>query len=140
MFEKEIGIKCGAINTKNSDLIDERLKRLYRSLYLYIILNWTVVIPLHLYIKPSLEDVLQMENGEVPLEDTEDFFLHKAGLTVIPICAKKKQQQHLGHFPQKKPQKINKTCPALSTFLTERKKVTTQFKFRCYYKKKRYPF
>lgn len=30
VFEKEIGIKCGAINTKNSDLTDERLKRLYR--------------------------------------------------------------------------------------------------------------
>lgn len=75
MFEKEIGIKCGAINTKNLDLTDERLKTLYRSLYLYIILNWTVVIPLRLYIKPSLEDVLQVENEEVPLEDTEDSFV-----------------------------------------------------------------
>lgn len=43
-------------------------------------------------------------------------FLHKAGLAVIPTCAKK---QHLGHFPQKQQQK-NKTnkqqkpCPALS--------------------------
>lgn len=53
-----------------------------------------------------------MENGEVPLEDTEDFFLHKAGLTVIPICAKKKQQQHLGHFPQKKPQKNKQNMPS----------------------------
>lgn len=41
---------------------------------LYNILNWTVVIPLHLYIKPSFEDVLQMENEEVPLSDTGPFF------------------------------------------------------------------
>lgn len=74
VFEKEIGIKCGAINTKNFDLTDERLKTLYRSLYLYIILNWTVVIPLRLYIKPSLEDVLQVASQRVSLNDTEDLF------------------------------------------------------------------
>lgn len=56
------------------------------------------------------------------------------------LCQKKnRKQQHLGHFPKKQKNK-NKTCPALSTFQTERRKVTTQFKFRCYYKKKRYPF
>lgn len=44
VFEKEIGIKCGAINTKNLDLTDERLKTLYRSLYLYIIPDWTFSI------------------------------------------------------------------------------------------------
>lgn len=76
MSEKQIGIKCGAINTKNLDLTDERLKTLYRSLYLYIILDWTVVIPLRLYRKPSLEDVLQVENEGVPLVD---FFRTKPG-------------------------------------------------------------
>lgn len=74
VFEKEIGIKCGAINTKELDLTDERLETLYRSLYLYIILDWTVVIPLRLYRKPSTEDVLQVENEKVPLEDTVEFF------------------------------------------------------------------
>lgn len=90
-LNKETGIKCGAINTKNLDLTDERLKTLYRSLYLYIILNWTVVIPLRLYIKPSLEDVLQVEKEAVSFEDTGlfFFFLYKAGLAVIPTCAKK---------------------------------------------------
>lgn len=32
--------------------------------------DWTVVILLHLYIKPSLKGLIQMENEEVPLEDT----------------------------------------------------------------------
>lgn len=81
---------------KNLRFDDERLKTLYRSLY--IILNWTVVTPLRLHIKPSLKSFLKLENEEVSLEDTEDiflcflffFFLDEAGLAVFPTCVPKK--------------------------------------------------
>lgn len=90
VFEKEIGIKCGAINTKQLDLIDEWLKTLYRSLYLYIILDLTVVIPLCLYVKPGLDDVVQVEK-QVPLEDTEDFFVRSQAGSHFYLCQRKKK-------------------------------------------------
>lgn len=66
-------------------------------------LNWAVFIPLHLYIKPSFEEVLQMENEELLLSFSAFYFLHKAELAVIPTRSKKnKTEQHLGHFPTKK--------------------------------------
>ena len=109
------------------------LKTLYRSSYLYIMLNWTVVIPLRLYMKPSLEDVLQVENEEVPLEDFV-FVQTRAGSHSYLCQNKEKKPTAFRPLSSKNPR------PALSTFLTERKKVTTQFKFQRYYKKKRYPF
>lgn len=78
-LEKEIDIKHGAINTKG--WTGELLKRLYRRFYLYIILYYSAVIPLHLYIALRMFPRWQMNC----LKRTRGFFAQSwAGILTVP--------------------------------------------------------
>lgn len=87
-LEKEIDIKHGAINTKSQT--DELLKRLYRIFYLYIILYYSAVIPLYLYIASRMVPRWQMNC----LKRTGGLLSHKAGPVVIPNCANLGENKH----------------------------------------------
>lgn len=95
--DEEIGLKmwCNKY-TENWTLTDERLKTLYRSLYLYIVLDCCCTVTPLREAQPR-----GCPPPEVRLEDTTDLFsVYEAGPAVISTCAKRKQPRW-GHYLQK---------------------------------------
>lgn len=137
MFEKEICIKCGAINTKNFEFDRWAIKNtVQKFLYLYIYTGLDCCVHHYVFIiKPSLVDNLLVEKEEVPLSHAaRGLFCNRrgkqAGLAVIPTCAKNKQHSFQATFLKKtNKQKYTPSCHLVSDQEGKKKEVTTQFKF-----------